>query len=168
MKGYSAIFYILVFVMLIGVTCKKPYNPPATQVNYQFLVIDGVLVNSPDSPTVIRLSRTVKLTDTTTASSPETGAAVSVEGSSGENFKLVETPGGIYQSAPLLLNTSSKYSLKITTSSGEDYASDFVEVRQTPPIDSLTWQQQNDVNVYLYTHDPANATKYYRWDYTET
>jgi hypothetical protein len=168
MKQSSAIFFILIFVMLVGLTCKKPYNPPATRVNYQFLVIDGVLVNSSDSPTVIRLSRTVRLTDTTTASSPETGAIVSIEGSSGENISLVETPGGIYQATPLLLNTTSKYRLKITTSSGEDYASDFVEAKQTPPIDSLTWQQQNDVMIYLDTHDPSNNTRYYRWDFTET
>ncbi len=61
-----------------------------------------------------------------------------------------------------------KYRLKITTSSGEDYASDFVEMKQTPPIDSLSWQQQNDVMIYVNTHDPSNNTKYYRWDYTET
>ena len=150
------------------VSCKKPYSPPATQVDNKFLVIDGSLVNSSDSPSVFTLSRTIKLTDTTFTSSQETGARVSVEGENGDTYNFSELPGGIYKSNPLLLNTSSKYRLKITTVSGEDYVSDFVEVKQTPPIDSITWQQQNDVMISLDTHDPLNNTKYYRWDFTET
>ena len=77
-------------------------------------------------------------------------------------------PGGIYKSNPLLLNSADKYRLKIITASGEQYASDFVEVRQTPAIDSITWQQQNDVTIYANTHDPSNSTTYYRWDFIET
>lgn len=154
--------------MVIDLSCKKPYSPPAIGVNNRFLVIDGTLVNSTDSPSVFILSRTVKLTDSTFASSPEPGAIVSVEGENGDTHNFSELPGGIYQSTPITLNTASKYRLKITISSGEDYASDFVTVTQAPPIDSLTWQQQNDVMIYLDTHDQLNNTKYYRWDYTET
>ena len=159
---------IFIFSICVYVSCKKPYSPPATQVDNKFLVIDGSLVNSSDSPSVFTLSRTIKLTDTTFTSSQETGARVSVEGENGDTYNFSELPGGIYKSNPLLLNTSSKYRLKITTVSGEDYASDFVEVKQTPPIDSITWQQQNDVMISLDTHDPLNNTKYYRWDFTET
>ena len=165
------LFYILSLgscILLTYVSCKKPYNPPATQVDNKFLVIDGSLVNSTDSPSVFTLSRTIKLTDTTFTSSQETGANVSVEGENGDTYNFSELPGGIYKSNPLLLNTSSKYRLKITTASGEGYASDFVEVKQAPPIDSITWQQQNDVTVSLDAHDPLNNTKYYRWDFTET
>ena len=39
---------------------------------------------------------------------------------------------------------------------------------QTPAIDSVTWAQPNDLNVYLYTHDPLNNTRYYKWTYAET
>jgi hypothetical protein len=149
-------------------SCKKSYNPPAIQVNNKFLVVEGILVNSIDSPTVIRLSRTVKLTDSTFASSPETGAKVSVEGNTGENFPLVEKADGIYISNQLSLNYSNQYRLKITTTNGNDYMSDYVDVEQTPPIDSITWQQQNDVTINVNTHDPSNNTKYYQWDFVET
>ena len=168
MKTFLYISILLIFCTAIYVSCKKPYNPPAIQVDNKFLVIDGVLVNSIDSPSVFTLSRTVKLTDTTTSSSPETGATVFVEGSTGEIFIFNETPNGIYKSNPITLNPSGKYRLKIITSSGEDYVSDFVEVKQTPAIDSVTWQQQNDVMIYLNTHDPTNNAKYYRWDFVET
>ena len=154
--------------MLINEGCKKPYDPPAIRADNKFLVVDGTLINSPDSPTVITLSRTVRLTDSTFVSSPETGAALSIEGSNGETYNFLEMPGGIYQSKPLLLDANGKYRLKITTLFGNRYESDFVEVGQPPPVDSLTWQQQNDVMIYLDTHDLSNKTKYYRWDFTET
>jgi hypothetical protein len=163
------IFIILpVFFTALGISCKKSYNPPAINADNKFLVIDGVLLNSIDSPSVIRLSRTVRLTDSTTASYPETGATVSVEGNSGENFSFTEKPGGIYFSNPLMLNYSSQYRLKITTANGNQYQSDYVSVGQTPGIDSVTWQQQNDVAIKVNTHDPLNNTKYYRWDFVET
>ena len=161
------VFYII-FLLIVFASCKKPYNPPAIKVDNKFLVIDGTLINSPDSPSIITLSRTVKLTDTTQAIYSETGASVSVEDSTGSTFNFVEMPNGKYQSAPLSLNISDKYRLKITTSNGEAYTSDFVEMKQTPSIDSIIWQQQNDVMIYLNTHDPLNTTKYYRWDYVET
>jgi hypothetical protein len=48
-----------------------------------------------------------------------------------------------------------------------------VPVRQTPPIDSVSWKQKIDspnkaVTVFVHTHDPQNKTLFYRWDYTET
>jgi hypothetical protein len=38
----------------------------------------------------------------------------------------------------------------------------------TPAIDSVTWSEDPDVSIFVHTHDPANATPYYRWDFTET
>ncbi|MDQ6901476.1 MAG: DUF4249 domain-containing protein [Bacteroidota bacterium] len=168
MNRFLTISFILFLFLFVYIGCKKPYSPPAISVDNKFLVIDGSLVNSADSPSVITLSRTVKLTDTTQSFYPETGATVSVEDSSGGDYVFFETPNGMYKSPPLSLNSSDKYRLKITTASGDQYASDYVQMQQTPPIDTITWQQQNDVSIYLNTHDPSNITKYYRWDYVET
>src|SRR5450631_1260526 len=168
MKKLLYILLSISFCMVIYIGCKKPYNPPAIQVDNKFLVIDGTLINSADSPSVFTLSRTIKLTDTTFSSAAETGATVSVDGSSGESYPFTEQAGGVYKSNPVLLNPANKYRLKIITSSGDQYLSDFVEVQQTPPIDSITWQQQNDVMLYVNTHDASGNTKYYRWDFTET
>ena len=139
MKRLTHIAFYFIICSIVY-SCKKSYNPPAIQVNNRFLVIDGVLVNSVDSPTVIRLSRTVKLTDSTFASSPETGAMVSVEGNTGQSFPLVEKPGGVCISNPLSLTYSNQYRLKITTANGNEYLSDYVNVVPTPSIDSVTWQ----------------------------
>ncbi|KAA9041249.1 DUF4249 domain-containing protein [Ginsengibacter hankyongi] len=163
-------YFIILSIICTGVylSCRKPYSPPAISVDHRFLVIDGTLINSADSPSIFALSRTVKLTDSTFASSPETGATLSVEGENGDIHHFSELPGGFYRSAPIVLNPSSRYRLNITTFNGKQYSSDYVAVKQAPPIDSVTWQQQNDVMIYLDTHDPSNATKYYRWDFTET
>jgi Domain of unknown function (DUF4249) len=168
MKTLPYIILLLSFCITCCTSCKKPYAPPAIKVDNKFLVIDGALISSLDSPSVFTLSRTTRLTDSTTSSSPEPGAQVSVEGSTGEVFNFTEQPNGIYKADHIILNNSNKYRLKIITSQGGQYASDFVEVKQTPPIDSVAWQQQNDVMIYLYTHDPSNNTRYYRWEFVET
>ncbi len=168
MKRILSILFFIIFSATNYISCKRPYQPPAINVDNKFLVVDGTLISSVDSPSVFTLSRTAKLTDSTFTFIPETNALVSIEDSSGGTFGLVETTNGNYRSTPLLLNPSDKYRLKITTFNGEQYASDFVEVKQTPPIDSITWQQQNDVMIYVDTHDPLNNTKNYRWDFTET
>ena len=167
MKRVSYIVFYFISCCVLS-RCKKSYSPPAILVNNKFLVVEGILVKSIDSPTVIRLSRTVRLTDSTFASSPETGAKVSIEGNTGENFPLVEKDGGIYISNPLPLNYSNQYRLKISTTNGNEYMSDYVDVEQTPPVDSITWRQRNDVTINVNTHDPLNNTKYYRWDFVET
>ncbi|MEO7393572.1 MAG: DUF4249 domain-containing protein [Chitinophagaceae bacterium] len=135
--------------------------------DYNYLVVDGVMINSVDSPATFAISRTRKLADTI-LNSPERNANVSIEGSNGENFQLSELSPGNYTIDHLTLNATSTYRLKISTSSGGQYLSDFVEVKQTPPIDSLNYIQPGDLTIYVNTHDPANATKYYRWDYVET
>lgn len=149
-------------------SCKKPYSPPAIKEDYKFLAIDGALISNPDSPSVFVLTRTVRLTDSTFSSVPEKGATVSVEASTGEHYSCNEETGGIYKLSSLVLNSVGKYQLKILTASGGQYLSDPVAVQQTPPIDSITWHQANDVMIYVNTHDPSNNTHYYYWDFVET
>jgi len=44
-----------------------------------------------------------------------------------------------------------------------------VPANVSPPIDSIGFKTvNNNLQVYVNTHDPNNATHYYRWDYTET
>jgi len=61
------------------------------------------------------------------------------------------------------------YRLSITTADGKVYLSDFVPANVSPPIDSIGFKTaNNNLQVYVNTHDPNNATHYYRWDYNET
>ncbi|HUR10506.1 MAG TPA: DUF4249 domain-containing protein, partial [Flavitalea sp.] len=58
--------------------------------------------------------------------------------------------------------------VRIRTQFGQEYVSDFVPVKITPPIDSISWQRTNDgVHTYVNTHDPLKTSTYYHFEYQE-
>jgi hypothetical protein len=169
-------------IVLFGATivwgCKKLYAPPAITANNNYLVVEGLIAAGQDS-TIIKLSRTVNVSGTTTLN-PERGATVTVQDDQNVSYSLHQTDTGKYGAPPLNLDNSRKYRLNITTTDGQNYVSDYVPVKVTPPIDSVYYKiqsttidyynkiQSSGLEIYADTHDPANNTRYYRWDYTET
>ena len=157
--------WILLFIVLVG--CKKPYNPPVVAASNSYLVVEGV-INSGSDSTIIRLSKTVNLSNNTTFS-PVLSAIVTVEGDQNTSYPLASGGKGNYVSRGLNLDNAHKYRLRIKTSDNKEYLSDFVSVVNPPPIDSIGYTiQNNGLTVYANTHDPQNNTRYYRWDYQET
>jgi hypothetical protein len=157
---------ILLAVILLITACKKPFNLPGNiSDNTRYLVIEGV-ISSSDS-TFIRLSRTKKV-DTLKTIIPETGAHVSVESDANGSNALAEINAGTYAVAPLNLDASHKYRLRVKTADGKEYASDFVAVKNAPPIDTIGFvANAASMQIYVNAHDDANATRYYRWDFVE-
>lgn len=133
-----------------------------------YLVVEGV-INSGNDSTIIKLSRTVKLNEKV-VHNPLLGAIVTVEGEQNTTFPLTDPAAkGLYSNPSLNLPATSKYRLHIKTSEGSEYLSDFVSIKPTPPIDSIGYTLKDSaVNIYVNTHDAANATRYYRWEYNET
>jgi Domain of unknown function (DUF4249) len=163
MKTYGNLLFLLITVM----GCKKAYNPPATTTNYNYLVVEG-LINTGQDSTIIKLSRTVTIS-TQTAENPELSAQVTVENDQNNSYALLELGKGNYGSPALNLGNLHKYRLRVKTADGTEYLSDFVVAKNSPPIDSITHQfTGTGENVYSYTHDPADNTHYYRWEYQET
>jgi hypothetical protein len=167
----TGIIYIyLLFFFVNNFYCRQPYNPPALAGGFHYLVVDGTIISGNDS-TIINLSRTQNVTDSiyNFSSVAETGAVVSVVGASGDSYLLTEQNPGTYEASQLPLNNDELYRLKIITANGNIYLSDSMEVKITPPIDSISWQPENDgAQIFVTTHDPQNNTRYYRWEYTET
>jgi hypothetical protein len=162
-RFYRYLFHFL--IVLAG--CVKPYEPDVLTGVSNFLVVDGIINSGPGATTTINLSRTRPLSDTVTFLS-EPYAQIFIEDGNGNRYGLQERVTGQYVSLPLNLNSSSQYRLNITTNDGTNYLSDFVPVKNTPPLDSLTWKQHSDsVTIYLSTHDEQNNTRYYRWAYEE-
>ncbi|MDB5211426.1 MAG: hypothetical protein JWQ30_2253 [Sediminibacterium sp.] len=154
-------------------TCRKPYQPAVVNKDYNYLVIDGVINATVGGITSITLSRTRNLNDSIIAPKPELSAQIVIETEGGTNYTLLAQGNGVYNSPALNLNPLSKYRLRITTFNGGVYQSDYVSVKQTPPIDSVTWKQRLDspnkaVTIFVHSHDPQNKTLFYRWDYLET
>ncbi len=153
-------------IILLFAQCKQEYNPKIEAKSTGFLVVEGFL-NSGQGPTTIRLSRSSDLNDTTLK--PESGAQLNVQGEDGSSFPLFDNGNGEYSIAQLTLNNGIKYGLHIKTTDGKEYVSDYSFVKYTPPIDSITWQREDDgLRLYVNANDPQNNTKYYQWKYEET
>ncbi len=163
-KGY---IYVMSISAIAITGCKKPYNPTIVAANTNYLVVEGV-INSGQDSTIIRLSRTVNISDTTRVN-PELGAQVTVESDQNTTYQIPEIGKGEYASPFLNLDAAHKYHLHIKTTDGKEYLSDYEAVKPTPPIDSVGFIfKSNGIQLYVNTHDPNNNTKYYRWSYQET
>jgi hypothetical protein len=158
----------LFFCLAVGFTsCRKPYEPPVDTFNSNFLVVEGFINTGADS-TIIKLSRTVPISEKGTLK-PELRAQLVIESESNATYPLSELKGGTYGAAPLNLDPSQKYRLRITTTAGSTYLSDFVESKVSPLIDSISWAVKDDgVQIYSNTHDDAKKSVYYRWEYEES
>ncbi|MDB5136143.1 MAG: hypothetical protein JWP37_2746 [Mucilaginibacter sp.] len=170
MKKTAYIAFLIVSALVVTAGCKKPYLPPVVAVSSNFLVVEGLIntgSNLQDS-TIIKLSRTVKLASSN-SSNPELKATVKVESDANVSYPLAETGDGYYMAPGLNLSAANKYRLQIITADSRTYQSDFVQVKNSPPIDSVKYLVKSDgVQININTHDPANKTTYYRWSYDET
>ncbi len=164
MKLIRNILFILLFSQL---ACKKPYDVPAINVNYAYLVIEGNIELGLNKVTIIHLSRTQTLKDTS-ITTPEIKATIQIESNNGAVYPLKETVDGEYISESLQLNSVQEYRLKVITINSDQYVSAFVKGKQSPDIDSITWKQDIDLNIYVHSHDPNNDTRYYKWEFDET
>ena len=149
-------------------SCVEPYVPTVMDAPSSYLVVNG-FINSQGS-TTIRLSRSLALSDSKSPA-PEARATVFIQANTGQRFALAETPAGsgTYVSAPLGLDPSQRYQLRLTTTAGQTYASDPSPVQTAPPIDAVHWRYENEgVQVYADAHDAAANTTHYRWVIQQT
>ncbi|HEY4063961.1 MAG TPA: DUF4249 domain-containing protein [Puia sp.] len=153
--------------LLISIGCKQAYTPPLHDANDDFLVVEGFINNGQDS-TYIYLTHTFTLQDTGQVT-PELHAQLTVEGKDNSSYPLQEWGSGQYGVTSLTLNNALQYRLHIKTSKGKEYVSDFLTLKPSPPIDSISWARTKDgVQIYANTHDPQKASTYYRWEYQQT
>jgi hypothetical protein len=154
-------------VALLFGGCREPYNPPAITAPTAYLVVEGV-INSGGDSTIIKLSKTVGIASKSVLN-PVIGASVMVQNNQNSTvLPLTGDGNGNYVAVGLNLSPSLQYRLAIITKDGS-YRSDFAAIKPTPPIDSVGYKiTANGVQLYVNTHDPANNTTFYRWDYQET
>jgi hypothetical protein len=148
--------------------CVDPYFVPAIQDDHNFLVIDGFLI--PNDTTVIKLSRTNPVYSKEEFEA-EVNALVEIEASDGTKYQLSEKTAGTYVSPPLNLDPARQYRLHIRTGDTEEYASEFVVIKDSHQIDSVTWKEITEgdaLEFSIYSRDPQGKTRYYLWSYDET
>jgi hypothetical protein len=161
----------LICILALGVLCercKDPYISPYKSPVTGYLVVEGYI--SGNTVSQFLLSRTIPLPGDSTLPT-ESGATVLIQGSDNSSYPLTGMGNGVYSTVDTLqLNTQLQYRLSIKTGNGEQYLSDFVPFKPTPPIDSINWIQNGDLSIQIYanTHDPANNTHYYQWNFDQT
>lgn len=167
-RYYLIIAGFLGFAFFIN-ACVEPFSPPEVNTDEGYLVIDGFLNIGTDTSR-IELSHTQNA-NATTPVTRESSAAVSVEEENGVIYNFTESGNGSYFLPPQQFNKTSKYRLRVKTAFGKEYLSDYVEVKDTPPIDSIEGKidpRQDAMVMQVNTHDPANQTRFYRWKFEET
>mgnify|MGYP005811536553 CR=1 FL=1 len=164
----NSMFNRILMVLLIVVTngCLEPYYPPIESSDVDILVVDGVLDTSTGEASV-SLSRGVALSEPD--SFPRIiRAFVAIEDEQGNAYPLAEAADGNYR-AVVGVNKDLRYRLHVVTSGNDEYYSDFVLPKSTPPIDSVTWDtDDNQLAIRVNTHDVTGQSRYYRWSFEET
>jgi hypothetical protein len=153
-------------------TCIEIFDPPRE--GFEDLLVVEAFLTDEDKPFEVKLSRSIPLD--TTAWIAEPGAQIQITDDAGKKYSLWEVHDGIYQyPGDIDTRDGKSYRLHINTSNGRSYVSDWVTMRETPPIDSVTWEYEErpayglqGIQFYVNTHDPENNTRYYRWEWEET
>jgi hypothetical protein len=157
------------FLFLLIAGCVEPFSPKTQFDVGNALVVEG-MINAGGQSAQVTLSRTVAVDANEKAQTPrEQLADVKVEEQGGTEYQLPETGPGNYQITGINFDPAKKYRLKIRTTTGATYESEFVEPIITPPLDSVSWRTIGDVlSIEANTHDATNKAKYFIWSFEET
>ena len=163
------------------VACVTPYYPNITKYD-NLLVVDGQLTNL-KGPYIVKLTRTFKYSGSTVAvgageqpAERVSGAKLKIIDNTGLEVSLNEISTGEYSTVDTTFRgvPGKSYKLQINYNN-QVYESDFETIKTPTPIDKLYWEYKpldsdgpNRVQVLLDTHDSANSTRYYGWEYEET
>jgi len=180
-KSFKHIYSITIISILMA-ACVTPYYPNITKYE-NLLVVDGQITNL-KGPYIVKLARTAKVTGGKVAvgatgdqnENQVTGAQIKIIDNTGLEVLLKEISNGVYSTVDtLFLGVSGKsYKLQIKVNN-EVYESDFEILKESIPIDNVYWEYKptdidgpKRIQLLLDTHDPANNTRYYGWDFNET
>ncbi len=159
----KSIIYIL-FTALIG--CIEPYEPELDEDVENLLVVNANINASTNIGEVI-LSRTRSLISIDSIEYVN-NAEVELEHESGNKWIFEHQDSGRYWLDDFNIGIGEKARLNLTIGDDNHYSSNFEVLKETPEIDSITFDSDDQgVQFYVYTHDPKNDTRYYKWDYEE-
>ena len=158
---------ISIFTLMLMMACVEPYAPQEIKSAENFLVVDGFLDGSSGSAK-IKLTHAIALSENIPIPAEE-GATVTVEPVKGATIPLSETDEGVYTADNLTFDESTAYRLRVKTTGGTEYTSDYIKLKKSPSLDSVVWRGTGKgVQFYVNGHDPFNQTTFYRYVFTET
>ena len=149
----------MIYLLLLW-GCREAYQPPVPKAQSNLLVVDAFLDGSNGSCSVI-LTRSQDVSDENEPPK-EKNANVQLADSEGKVYTLNEVSEGNYSSSNITIDTQLKYRLSIKTEAGKKYQSDYVEIKKTPPIDTVTWEVIGQgFQFYVSIRDDEKKSIYY-------
>ena len=169
MRKLPLLFVLLLFIIS---SCIEEYNSAVSQ-NASFkpeLVIQGRIQSGGE--TIIYLTHTQPLSCEETVDSIF-NAKISVVGENGYESSLAEydIENNCYVIDTRELPANASYSLKVNLD-GETYQSEYMNVLESPAIDTLTYKEHNNesfrgISLHVSAHNKNDASRYYLWTYEE-
>jgi hypothetical protein len=168
----------IIGLMLFFAGCISPFEPDIQGEN-GLLVVDGSLIKGRETQ-VIMISKTAPIVQPEFL--PVEDCNVRIMDNNGNEFVFDEESPGKYVAKidDAWLNYDKQYKLIFTTSSGEDYESNYQDLLETAPVDSLYGvpeyhyssvtgaESTRGMQFYVDLNAPVDASRYYRWVLEET
>ena len=175
-------YILLLLIAQVLNSCISQFIPKTSE-DKELLVVEGLITDNTDI-NAIKLSRSLPL-GTKVTLNPVSGYLVTISDDLGNTYSLTETTPGTYVTNPSEFHgtVGRSYTLHLNPNSPKNshyYESYAMEMKPVPPIDSLFYEkviiepasnssaEKTGAQIYLNTHDPENACRYYRWEFTET
>ena len=168
MKYFNKISFYFVLTFVIT-SCTEQYVFQNTDFE-SALVVEGTITNELKNQT-IRVSQVYELEET--GPKFETGANVYITDDLGNEYQFEEKDTVYASLIQFKAEPGRKYQLKIRTKEDKNYASDEQILTTETKIDDVTATVENvggqrGVQINVNSYDPANTSKYYRYEYAET
>lgn len=145
--------------------------PLETENFESILVVEATITNESKQQEIL-LSRSYRFDSIPVK---ESGATVMVTDDAMNSFMFIETDAGKYVSQTIFAAQPNRnYSLSITASNGNEYASKEMQLTQSTLIENLYVEGDFNENgiegasIYVDSYDPTGSSKYYRHEYEET
>lgn len=179
---YHKVLFIRLFgfglVMLLAWACEERYFPEIDIKYDNLLVVEGQITNMP-GPYFVKLSSSIPLE--TNLPVPLSGFQVTISDHLGNRETLMEKDPGSYETSANGIQgiAGRKYKLEISSPNGQNYSTDFEELREAVDIDSVYHQLEYIVDddlpydiagyqFYVNTELPQADTNYFMWNLSST
>lgn len=167
-----------IVIMLLLSACVDRYYPGEDEIRTGTLVINAQITNIPGTQT-IQVSRSDGLNYPEFI--PETGCMIAFENLDGEALSFKESRPGYYSTEiPVgFMNFGEQYMLRVITSDGNVYLSDYSTLRPPTAIDRIYYEMESlptadpevfvdGIRFYIDFQMDADSSEFMRWELVET
>jgi hypothetical protein len=162
----------VLLLSLLAASCVSDYNASLPASDMELIYIDGTIIANTTS--TFYITKGFPLNDNPFSSYIEDiyvyNATLTLIGDDGyQSQPAIYQAGGAYLLPVGDLDDNVAYGIRIECD-GEVYQSELAPPLRTPPIDSVSWRQNEvfgPVSFHISTHDDTDKAHFFAWNYTE-